>query len=106
MGKKQHRAVGPSALPVNTAVTGRIDLDTRDWMRATWRPRQPLLRPALATPKPCDRDDCLTRLAAVPLNSFGWWEWDRLSLAGSLSREEAHFWLVAILQSRRNYTES
>jgi hypothetical protein len=91
--------------PVNTTVTRQIDLEPRDWMRATWRPRQPLPLPARGTPEPFDRDACLARLAAIPLDSFGWWEWHRLELDPSLSREEAHFWLVAVLRSRRSYEE-
>ena len=91
-----------SAPVVSTAVSRRIDLEPHDWMRATWRPRQPLPRPTPVAPVPFDRAACLRRLEAVPVSSFGRWQWERLSLADPLSREEAHFWLVAILQGGKH----
>lgn len=90
-----------SVAVVDTAVTHRLALEPCDWMRATWRPRQPLPRPSAQPADRFDPDIGLKRLEAVPVNQYGWWQWDRFFLPAALSRAEAHFWLVAVLQSSK-----
>lgn len=70
-----------------------ILLDPQDWYCATWRNLPPLKRPE---PAPFDREDALARLSKVPANGGYTWNWSRARLAESLSREEAHFWLLAM----------
>ncbi len=71
-----------------------IDLDPEDWFWATWRPRSPLPKPE---PAPFDLDDCLERFSKITKGPYSWsWSWNRARLAPIMSREEAHFWLVAL----------
>ncbi len=70
-----------------------VNLDPQDWYCATWRQLPPLKRPE---PAPFDRDDALARLAKVPSNEGYTWNWSRARISESLSREEAHFWLLAM----------
>jgi hypothetical protein len=77
-----------------TAAAGPINLEPRDWFLAPWRKLAPLPRPEA---EPFDLKSCLARLAKV--NTYGGihtWIWDRANLADTMSREEAHFWLVAM----------
>jgi hypothetical protein len=106
MARKRPGTPKAATVPVHLGVTHQLDLEHRDWMRATWRSRQPVPLPTLPRPAPFDRDACLARLAAIPVNEFGWWEWQRLELLPALSREEAQFWLLAILGSRRSFAEN
>ena len=71
-----------------------IDLEPEDWLWATWRPRTPLPRPE---PAPFDVDDGLRRLAGVMSpRKGGGWDWNKAELAPAMTRQEAHFWLVAM----------
>jgi hypothetical protein len=71
-----------------------LHLDPVDWFWATWRPLDPLPRPAAA---PFRREEALARLAGVTGDKYGWrWHWEKAALAPSLTREEAHFWLIAM----------
>jgi Domain of unknown function (DUF4132) len=70
-----------------------IDLDPEDWYWATWRNLPPLQRPE---PKPFDLQDCLKRLRKVTED----WDWSKAKIAISLSREEAHFWVMAIAKPK------
>jgi hypothetical protein len=80
---------GDSVTPV-LAVTHTIDLDPRDWMRATWRPRTPLPRPAVPD-EPFDLDAAL-RLLTTSDRLIPW----KLKVPPPRSRTEAHFWLLAL----------
>jgi predicted DNA-binding WGR domain protein len=82
-------AAGP---PLSTARS--IDLEPEDWLWATWRPRTPLPRPE---PAPFDLDDGLRRLAGITSRrKSGVWDWNKAGLAPAMTRQEAHFWLVAV----------
>jgi predicted DNA-binding WGR domain protein len=73
----------------------RIELPAWDWLWATWRPHTPLPRPE---PQPFDVQDCLARLRRVTVGRYSWhWDWSKLALDPSMSREEAHFWLAALM---------
>jgi predicted DNA-binding WGR domain protein len=72
------------------AVTRRIDLDDRDWLWATWRPRRPLApRPA---PAPFDRDACVARLKGLQAWLRGHYDPAGLGLRFPMTPQEAHFW--------------
>ncbi|GAB4210475.1 MAG: hypothetical protein OHK0022_43480 [Roseiflexaceae bacterium] len=69
-------------------------LDPIDWFWAAWRRMPPLPRP---TPRPFNQNDALRRLSKVTQGSFGWdWHWQQARIPPALTREEAHFWLVAM----------
>jgi predicted DNA-binding WGR domain protein len=72
-----------------------IDLDPEDWYWAKWRNLEPLQRPEL---KPFDLQDCLKRLRKVAEGL----DWAKAKIATFLSREETHFWIAAIAESRGN----
>ncbi len=88
---------GQAATVVELLLTVRsIDLDPDDWLWATWRPR--VARP-LPEPAPFDLESCLDQVVKVTRNrQTGMWNWDRIRLAPTMTREEAHFWLVAIAE--------
>ncbi|MEZ4376562.1 MAG: DUF4132 domain-containing protein [Polyangiaceae bacterium] len=88
----------PEAAAVDLQVTRSFDLLPTDWYRATFREQQPM---PLPEPSPFDKDKCLARLAKLPTTSYDWdVKWDKLNLPRSLSKEEAHFWLVAMTTKR------
>ncbi len=90
------KAAAP-APPVLSTVRS-IDLDPDDWLFATWRPRTP--RPRLE-PIPFDLEACLERFAELRRDAeVGDWNWNKPRLAPNISREEAHFWYVAITEAR------
>jgi hypothetical protein len=77
-------------------VTRVIDLRPADWLRATWRKRGPLPRPA---PPPFDREGCAARLARVTVvggTTDREWAWARAGLSDTLTPEEARFWFEAM----------
>ncbi len=92
----------PPSAPTTAATLSTIcsiDLDPGDWFWATWRPRTPLPRPAL---KPFDLEECLDRLDNVRQGPYSW-NWSKVRITPTMTREEAHFWLVAITEmTRRN----
>ena len=84
----------PTPSGVNLSLTGSIDLNPEDWFRAAYRARPTLER---GTPKPFDLEACVQKLAKLKTNTYGWEiEWNDLKLPPALSKEEAHFWLLAI----------
>lgn len=88
----------PETAPVDLQVTRVIALLPSDWYRASFRQREPMPLPQA---RPFDKDECLARLAKLPTTSYGWdVRWDKLNLPRSLSKEEAHFWLVAMTTKR------
>ena len=95
----------PEAQPAITASESLstvrvIELDPEDWLWATWRPRSPWPRPEI---KPFDLEECLERLAKVTRSSQTHWNWSKIRFASTMTREEAHFWLVAVSEViRRN----
>jgi predicted DNA-binding WGR domain protein len=86
----------PTTPPAKLTIQRTIELEPRDWLWATWRPREQYLTP-VPEPKPFDREECVERFrSTITIHPRGWTGWDRLRLDPSLSREEAHFWGVAV----------
>ena len=100
--KSKTSGPGPAADATPSAIlsTARvIELEPEDWLWATWRPRTPLSRPE---PAPFDLDDCLERFAKAPRGPYvSSWDWSKVRLAPVMTREEAHFWLVAMTEAIR-----
>jgi hypothetical protein len=98
LSSDSRRAADPARPPaLSTART--IDLEPEDWVWATWRPRTPLPRPE---PAPFDLEDCLERFARVKReNAFREFHWSKARLAPIMTREEAHFWIVAMTEVKR-----
>jgi hypothetical protein len=106
-------ADSPAAMPAAALATARvIELDPEDWLWATWRPRTPWPRPR---PDAFDMEDCLHRLGKLKSRreklDWDWshrlgklksrrekldWDWSQAELAPVMTRQEAHFWLVAM----------
>lgn len=97
-------ATKPTGKDASLTVTHEIDLDPQDRFRATFRPRKPLERAKLA---PFDKEDCLRRLAKLKTNTYGWVvRWSDVKVADVISKEEAHFWLVASIQQQHDKKDS
>ncbi len=84
-----------------TAITEaprRLVLDANDWRWAAGRkPSEPRPRPK---PKPFNFAEAAERLSKVGLDQYSYrWRWDRAHIPISMSREEAHFWLLAMTGS-------
>jgi predicted DNA-binding WGR domain protein len=78
----------------------RIDLDPRDWLWATWRPRQPLPKPG--APAAFDQENAVERFAgAVKAEPNLWMVWKWLRFKTPPSREEAHFWFALVISNVR-----
>lgn len=74
--------------------TRSLDLSPDDWLWATWRPRVQRPRPEA---RPFDLDDAAARLSKVTVTHYGWvWAWEKASISPTLTREEAHFWALAL----------
>jgi predicted DNA-binding WGR domain protein len=96
-GKKQAEEPAAAAPPPGApAVTRRIDLEPRDWLWATWRPRKPLPKPEAP---PFNLDKALDRARTVFTKRGPMW--DSLKLRLPMSREEAHFWFEVVTSGRK-----
>jgi Domain of unknown function (DUF4132) len=72
-----------------------LNLNPEDWLWATYLPRTPLPRPK---PKPFNREEAIARLERVISGKTTYhWRWSEAKISISLVREEALFWLKAIL---------
>jgi hypothetical protein len=72
----------------------RLDLAPEDYFWATWRNTPPLPRPE--TP-PFDKTEALRRLQKVGKDVYSWsWNWHKAAIPTNPSREEAHFWILAL----------
>jgi predicted DNA-binding WGR domain protein len=83
----------PSAV---LGITRTIELDPADWQCVTWRKRVELERP---TERPFDFESCQQRLQKLKKNTYGWVEWTRAHIGSVLSRQEAHFWFLALTEN-------
>ena len=73
-----------------------IPLTPAEWRQAWWRKLPPLPMPE---PVEFDWDDTIKRVDAVfSAKSYGF-SWQRAKMSVSMSRREAHLWLVTILSS-------
>ncbi|MCA9167432.1 MAG: DUF4132 domain-containing protein [Planctomycetales bacterium] len=89
----------PADASVNLAVTRVIDLEPQEWLLARYRQRVPLERKSAPS---FDKDECIGRLVKLAVPSYGWIQWTKLRLPEELSKEEAHFWFVAIANERKS----
>ncbi len=76
-----------------------LGLRPEDWFWATWRDLDPL---STREPAPFDQAAACAKVAKTPRQQYGWdWEWDKVDPPRFMTREEAHFWLVAMTQANR-----
>lgn len=86
-------------MPQTEQATKRhIDLDPRDWLWATWRPRPalPPSPPDETAPFHLDRALKLLRRKALKNDANAFINWELLDLPKELSCEAAHFWFMAL----------
>jgi predicted DNA-binding WGR domain protein len=84
-------------------VTQSIELDPADWFIPSFRPQQRLER---GEPRPFDLNACKKLLSKLRTGYYGWeTKWEGLDLPAALSKEEAHFWLVAMTKNRDRETK-
>ena len=76
-----------------------IDLAPEDYVWAVWRKREVLKRPE---PAPFDSETCRKRLAELKKDKSGWIYWPDAQIALDLTRQEAHFWLLALTANYAN----
>jgi predicted DNA-binding WGR domain protein len=95
--KAKPAPAAPAAAPAAPAVTRAIDLAPRDWLWATWRPRQPLPKPDKAPP-PFDQKKAVERFEAGIQAGPNWWYFGGPLNKPPFSREEAHYWFFALTQ--------
>lgn len=86
------RTIGRSIDAILPAIM--IALEPSDWHWATWRKTSPL---DLKKAAPFDKDDCVQRLSTKVLIGKKRWDFSPAGLAPSMSKEEARFWLEAML---------
>jgi hypothetical protein len=71
-----------------------LNLEPQDWFWATWRDLKPLQRP---DPEPFNLENALAQLRRIHAKWRIWnRDWSKAKIAQNLSREEAHFWLIAM----------
>ncbi|SFH92653.1 DUF4132 domain-containing protein [Planctomicrobium piriforme] len=81
---------------VDLGISREFDLTVEDWGHAHFRRSS---RHERGTAAPFDIAHCTAKLAKLKTNTYGWEvRWDDLRLPPAISREEAHFWLVAITE--------
>ncbi len=99
MARVKTTAKDEPATEVVLSTVRSIDLDTDDWLWATWRPRTPRPRPE---PAPFDLEACLKRFAKVKQGPQPWnCSWSKLQLSPHITREEARFWFAAMIESQK-----
>lgn len=87
-----------SATDLDTTITREIHWPEKTWRLATFREFPVLEREA---PREFDYAHCIKQLGKLRTTTYGWdVKWDDLDLPDTLTREEAHFWLVATTKSR------
>ncbi len=84
---------------VATDIVRVIGLEPQDWFRAKFRTNELLQR---GEPRPFDKAACCKALSKLKTLTYGWdVKWDDLQLPPAVSKEEAHFWLVAMTKDRK-----
>src|SRR5262245_43659966 len=94
-------AAPTTATTASLAIARTIELDPEDYVWATWRKRTPLKKPQ---PAPFDFESCRKRLAKIKKSSYGWVDWSHADLADHLTRQEAHFWFLAMTDDLEKHT--
>ncbi|MGB8699186.1 MAG: DUF4132 domain-containing protein [Thermosynechococcaceae cyanobacterium] len=87
--------MGKRKSQVTAAVTSSIEHHPNDLNWCGWRFQLPLSRPE---PAPFNHEESLHRLSQFLNQSepFAQIQWHKFEIATSLSRQEAHFWLIAM----------
>jgi len=86
----------PNPLPAARGEgTRRIELSAAEWAIATWRKLTP---PKPVTPAPFDREACEAKLRGLKFGGRDGKrpEWASVGLPEVMSREEAHYWFLAM----------
>jgi predicted DNA-binding WGR domain protein len=96
----------PAPVPVpapiiSMSIERHIDLSPADWALATWRKQ--------AAPKPpgpaaaFDREACAAKLRRLRFTGYGWQpDWSGVALPEAMTREEAHYWFLAMTSLSQN----
>lgn len=83
---------------VNASIERKISLSDAEWLTASFRYRAPLSRGVAA---PFDLAACQKKLSNLKTTYYGWFiDWEDANLPTAMSREEAHFWLMATTRNR------
>lgn len=80
--------------PMPLEVPRSIDLDPADWYWASWRQLPPPVEEPVTA---FNREECLERLQKLKVPDYGFPDFRKCGLKPRMSREEAHFWLLAML---------
>jgi predicted DNA-binding WGR domain protein len=83
------------AAAIELKIERSLNLEPIDWAQATWRGHVPLERPA-----PRKFDIKLIENQLDNTDDIYTWRWFEENITVSLSPEEAHFWLLAMLKNR------
>jgi predicted DNA-binding WGR domain protein len=79
----------------------RVDLSRAEWALATWRTPAPFAEPAAAAP--FDLHACAAKLQRLRFKGYGWEaDWSQVALPEVMSREEAHYWFLAMTSLSQN----
>lgn len=100
----EENAVTPSPIAATvTDVVRSIGLEPHDWFLAKFRKNEPLTR---GEPRPFDKEACIKALGKLKTITYGWdVKWEDLHRPAAISREEAHFWLLAMTKERDRDTK-
>lgn len=85
--------------PEPAGVSHTIELEPEDYLSVVWRKRVVQKRPE---PPPFDFEQCRKRLDALRKDKYGWVNWSPAAIAKHLSRQEAHFWFLAVTANYEN----
>jgi predicted DNA-binding WGR domain protein len=83
------------AAEIELKIERSLNLEPSDWAQATWRGHVPLERPA-----PRKFDIKLIENQLDDTDDIYTWRWFEENITVSLSPEEAHFWLLAMLKNQ------
>jgi predicted DNA-binding WGR domain protein len=84
---------------VSLSVERRIDFSRSDWAMATWR-KWPAPKSSKAAP--FDREACATKLLRLRFKRNGEQpDWSAVEIPTTMSREEAHYWFLALTTVRK-----
>ncbi len=102
---KSPEATSASSQPNSNVIREVLrEIDLNPWEIASVRYRK---QGAISRgePRPFDQKQCCQILGTVQTEQYGWrWRWDLINLPMALTREEAHFWLTAILDNPTRQT--
>ena len=89
------------AVAISMSVERQIDLTSAEWAMATWRKLEAPKQGGAAAP--FDREACAAKLRRLRYTSYGWHaDWSAVDLPEVMSREEAHYWFLAMTSLEQN----